>query len=69
MRSSVIMRTLSDSPSFSKGVGLSDEGPIAGAVCSRLRGGNDVGSIAWIWGAGFDVSSVINLGFSNFSDT
>ena len=31
--------TLSDSASLDKGVGLSEEGPIAGTVCSRFRGG------------------------------
>ena len=50
MRSSVIINTFSDSASFGKGVGLSEEGPMAGAVCSRLRGGPGARSISSLEG-------------------
>lgn len=50
MRSSVIINTFSDSASLGNGVGLSEEGPMAGAVCSRLRGGPGAGSISSVDG-------------------
>lgn len=62
VRRSVISKTFSDSASLDRGVGLSVEGPIAGAICSRLRGAAGAGSICWA--KGMDVSVPIDSVFS-----